>query len=101
MFANLTLAHRGHAQGRRHGSWFGLLSMLVLITALAVVPAGCNNPGPANVQRARAQWYDPYPSNDLGPAISGGRPQGFDKPYAEPIHSQFERWSYGRSQAPD
>ncbi len=79
----------------------GMVQGLVLAGVLAVAITGCNNPGPASVQRARAQRFDPYPSNDYGPEIVGGRPQGYQKPYAEPVRSQFERWSYGRSQSPD
>lgn len=67
---------------------------------LALAIGGCNSPGPANVQRARAQWYDPYPANDTGPAVEGSRPPGYDKPYSEPLRNQFERWSYGRAQSP-
>ncbi len=38
------------------------------------------HPGPAWYQRANAEQYDPYPLNDVGPEIVGGRPIDFQKP---------------------
>ncbi|MEM8944742.1 MAG: hypothetical protein AAGD11_06115 [Planctomycetota bacterium] len=35
------------------------------------------SPGPAPFQRNNAQQFDPYPQNDLGPEIVGGRPLGY------------------------
>lgn len=35
------------------------------------------------MQRSRAVLNDPFPSNTLGPEITGGRPRGFDLPLAE------------------
>lgn len=55
--------------------------------------------GPARDQRARAQKFDPFPERESGPELVGARPPGFDRPLAEPIRAQFERWSYGRCQS--
>jgi hypothetical protein len=41
------------------------------------------NPGPAAVQRAEAIYHDPYPLNDIGPEVVGGRPPGFQQPLVE------------------
>lgn len=38
------------------------------------------HPGPAWYQRRIAEEFDPYPLNDLGPEIVGGRPREFQKP---------------------
>lgn len=38
------------------------------------------HPGPAPFQRNNAQQFDPYPPNDLGPEIVGGRPKDYQKP---------------------
>ncbi len=38
------------------------------------------HPGPAGFQRNNALQFDPYPPNDMGPEIVGGRPRGFQKP---------------------
>lgn len=41
------------------------------------------HPGPAPFQRNNAVQFDPYPLNDLGPEIVGGRPREFQKPTNE------------------
>jgi len=45
-------------------------------------------PGTIGAQRARANTHDPFPDNDLGPPIMGGRPLGFDRPRSEATHLQ-------------
>ena len=62
-------------------------SMLLLIlsaTGCAGV-SGPNwfNPGPSHVQQARAGRFDPYPEDDLGPAMVGVRPREYQEPRAE------------------
>ena len=41
------------------------------------------NPGPAPVQRMQAVQHDPYPLNDVGPEIVGGRPLGYQQGLTE------------------
>ena len=41
------------------------------------------NPGPAPYQRAEAIRHDPYPLNDVGPEIEGGRPRDYQQPVNE------------------
>jgi hypothetical protein len=41
------------------------------------------NPGPAAAQRAEAIYHDPYPLNDIGPEVIGGRPPGFQQPLVQ------------------
>lgn len=41
------------------------------------------HPGPAAYQRAEAVVHDPYPLDDVGPPIVGGRPLGYQKPVPE------------------
>ena len=57
--------------------------------ALLLVAAGCgqavrsprwNDPGNAASQRYDAIVHDPYPSEDVGPEVVGGRPRGFQAP---------------------
>jgi len=38
------------------------------------------HPGPAGFQQDNALQFDPYPPNDIGPEIVGGRPRSFQKP---------------------
>ncbi len=40
-------------------------------------------PGPERYQQARAEAFDPYPENEPGPAVEGGRPREYAKPPAE------------------
>ena len=41
------------------------------------------SPGPAPYQRAEAVRHDPYPLNDVGPEIEGGRPREYQQPVNE------------------
>jgi hypothetical protein len=41
------------------------------------------SPGPAALQRAEAVQHDPYPLNDIGPEIVGGRPLAYQQPLDE------------------
>ena len=58
---------------------------LAMLIVASVSLSGCRGiyvpslqgPGTAESQRAWAQRYDPYPQNDIGPAVLGGRPLGF------------------------
>ena len=61
----------------------------IFILALSLPLAGCSSavrqprllhPGPAGYQRNNATQFDPYPQNDVGPEIVGGRPLGYQKP---------------------
>lgn len=67
--------------------WF--LQTEIAVTAFIILlflSTGCHlqldqgPPGTIGVQRARAAVHDPFPSNELGPEIMGGRPLGFDLP---------------------
>jgi hypothetical protein len=68
----------------------------MLIFVLTIGSTGCtpeahrrirfpnfSNPGPAASQRAAAIYNDPYPLNDIGPEVVGGRPLGFTQPLVE------------------
>ena len=66
--------------------WAGLL--LVMIGGCASRPHGWGFPagqGTIERQRARATVHDPYPLNDIGPEVAGGRPREFFNPQAEPV----------------
>src|SRR5215212_7892004 len=41
------------------------------------------HPGPAAYQRAQAIQHDPYPLNDVGPEVVGGRPREYQIPVNE------------------
>lgn len=62
------------------------ISMLLLSTTACsstVFKPTLLHPGPAYFQRNNAMQFDPYPLNDLGPEIVGGRPIDFQKPVDE------------------
>ncbi len=46
------------------------------------------HPGTTYQQRLRASVHDPYPDQDLGPEVVGGRPRDF-APYPEAVRNRF------------
>lgn len=67
--------------GRRIAAYFLLGGCLPGCCGLA--PPNLHYPGPASFQQARAQVFDPYPENEPGPRIEGGRPLEYERPVAE------------------
>lgn len=73
------------------------LAISGLILAVVVgTSSGCylarksfGQPGPIEAQRSRAVLHDPFPNNDVAPAIVGGRPLGFDRPLPEAKNNQY------------
>lgn len=66
----------------------------MLACALLVSCAGCAGrpgwgfswgQGTIDRQKARAVVHDPYPLNDIGPEVVGGRPREYINPQAEPV----------------
>lgn len=68
--------------------WVGIATSLVLFATGCGMRPNWGSPGTIGEQRNRAVLYDPFPSNDLGPPIQGGRPLGFEQPRAEATHLQ-------------
>ena len=70
---------------------------LAIIAAIGFVSVGCRgyrtpfntSPGTTQQQRFEAVAHDPYPENDLGPAVVGGRPRDYQKPIAEPVRDKM------------
>ena len=68
----------------------------ILIVTVATLATGCGSlarpnwlhPGPTAYQQSMAQQYDPYPENEPGPAMTGVRPRGYEKPIAEPLRAR-------------
>lgn len=56
-----------------------IVAPLAACSSTVVKPQLCD-PGWAPQQRARAVQFDPYPQNDVGPEIVGGRPPDFAVP---------------------
>lgn len=64
---------------------------------VATLLVGCNgtvrkpsflNPGNTSTQRYNAIVHDPYPLDDVGPEIVGGRPREYQDPVPEVRRSQ-------------
>lgn len=74
-----------------------LLVATVVLSSLASI--GCrgyrtpfNTPaGTFRQQRFEAVAHDPYPQDDLGPEVVGGRPRDYQKPVAEPVRDKMYR----------
>ena len=69
---------------------------------LLVAGTGCQNlarpnlscPGTAESQQARAIQFDPYPENEPGPKVVGGRPMDYEKPPAEVFRARWLPWNW-------
>ena len=45
--------------------------------------------GPSELQRERATQFDPYPDQDMGPEVVGGRPLDYNRQIPEVERSRF------------
>jgi hypothetical protein len=81
---------------------FSRASLLRVVALATVVIGGCSaeaghyihfpdfaHPGPEAVQRAQAIQHDPYPLNDVGPEIVGGRPLAYQQSLTEPERARL------------
>jgi len=59
----------------------------------SISPPRWFRPGTSQVQRAEAHRFDPFPENEPGPEILGGRPRGYTDPPAEPSRARWQTWS--------
>ncbi|MBI3464851.1 MAG: hypothetical protein HY000_17620 [Planctomycetes bacterium] len=57
-----------------------------------IVPPRIFRPETAEYQRSEAQQFDPYPQDELGPAVVGGRPPDFQEPPPDPSRGRWLRW---------
>ncbi len=86
---------------------------ILLLIALSVVLPTCGclatpnifQPGTEAHQQTRAQIFDPYPENEPGPPVVGGRPREYENPPAEVTRVQPRLGEpvfapYPQSQAP-
>jgi hypothetical protein len=76
------------------------LAALLLIAAVTLV-VGCRGtgqphlfgPGSAEQQQHQAQQFDPYPETNIGPSVTGARPEGYTAPAPEPTRGTSNRWT--------
>ena len=57
------------------------------------MPRLIDPPGRIEQQRAREVRFDPYPDNNIGPKVDGGRPPNYTTPLPEVSQS---RWVLGQ-----
>jgi len=74
----------------RLGRWL-LAFLLVGSTGGCMSGPKWLHPGPAPYQQDKAVRFDPYPDNDIGPAMVGVRPRDYDKPLAEPSRARWTK----------
>ncbi len=78
----------------------GRILALLALSAEVAACCGCANnhvggyalpnfahPGTEATQQARAQDYEPYPENEPGPPVVGGRPREYQDPRAEVLRT--------------
>ncbi|MEX1223187.1 MAG: hypothetical protein WEA31_01450 [Pirellulales bacterium] len=74
-----------------------LAATLPLVALLLIGLLGCANvqgplgrvPRSYEYEQRYIQRFDPYPENDVGPALVGARPPGFDAQLAEPARARW------------
>ena len=85
----------------KHGRTSAAGIALLLATTIG---CGCfssinwRHPGTAPYQRQKAVRFDPYPENDIGPPVVGGRPLGYTQPPSESARARKGRnrwWPWG------
>ncbi len=54
------------------------------------------HPGTAGQQRYNALQYDPYPLDDVAPAVAGTRPKEYDRPIPEVKRGQTYTTDYNK-----
>lgn len=74
-----------------NAAFFGLI-LLGLAGCQSTAMPSLRHPGSAQTQQNRAVRFDPYPENDVGPAMVGVRPRGYENPIPEPSRA---RWQLG------
>jgi hypothetical protein len=75
----------------------GSIAKTAMLAAAVMIVTGCANitppnwcrPGTARQQQFEAEQYDPYPENDVGTPVIGGRPRGYTNPPAETLRARW------------
>lgn len=70
----------------------GLFLVLLVLSSGCASRSGWGFPwgqGTVDAQKSRAVVHDPYPLNDIGPEVLGGRPRDFMTPLPEAKRNQL------------
>lgn len=74
------------------------MSRALMLGLLTILSTGCASrsgwgfpwgQGTVDRQNSRAVIHDPYPLNDIGPEVVGGRPRGYMDPLPEAKRNQI------------
>lgn len=78
------------------------MSRMLAMSLLLLLASGCAGrsggwgmpwgQGTTDQQKARAVKHDPYPLNDIGPEVVGGRPREYYQPQAEPVRQNLNNF---------
>ena len=71
-------------------------SLMALLGCPSVATPRVVETRPSEVQRADAQRFDPFPEDDTGPEIEGGRPREYETPIAEPSRARWNPFTWGQ-----
>ncbi len=87
-----------------------MMQRFALVWLVPLLSAGCADtafprllhPGSEEYQQVRAERFDPYPLNDVGPPIVGGRPMQYDvpSPWAERVQNDETYQEHFKQPAP-
>lgn len=83
----LNFRRRNPTQGRT--PLWGWLTLCLVLSGCNVAVPSLRNPGHLYTQQLRATYFDPYGNVDAAPQIEGGRPEGYLRPRAAPVQSQW------------
>jgi hypothetical protein len=63
--------------------------LLTFVGCAANRPFRLFTPGTVEQKRQRATVHDPYPDQNLGPEVVGGRPRDFQEPLPEAVKNRI------------
>ena len=69
------------------------VALAVMVTSGCYLRPNLGPPGTIYDQRSRAVLSDPFPNNEIGPEVVGGRPRGYDLPLTQSTNIQASPYS--------
>jgi hypothetical protein len=74
---------------RNPGRWVIAAVLLAGLGGCGVERPRLLHPGPAAYQQKKAERFDPYADNDIGPEVVGARPRDYQKPIPETSRARW------------
>ena len=79
---------------KSRGEWMFVTFLLAMMAGCqSLAPPNWGHPGTAETQQKRAEQFDPYPENDIGPMIVGARPLDYQSPRPEVQRARWFLWN--------